>query len=82
MVPVLVHHKHVILHFPFTFHTSRFPIHFLPITASLTAEAEFYEIEFPRPFFETRPHAAQTIRGCVLSECDVGLLRFLGPLGA
>ena len=46
------------------------------------AEAKFYEIDFLRSFFETRPRAAQTIRGCVLGECDVGLLRFWGPLGA
>ena len=46
-------------------------------------EAKLYEIEFPCcSVFETPPHAAQSIRGWVLGECNVDLLRFLGPLGA
>ena len=46
------------------------------------SEVKFYEIEFPCSVFETPPHAAQSIRGWVLGECNADLLQFLGPLGA
>ena len=51
-------------------------------TVGARTEAKFYEIDFLSSFFETRPHAAQMIRGWVLVECDVGSLQFLGPLVA